>query len=212
MMPDTEFSKFCIEINKLWEYEPEIGVHIQRDLDLYAKEKKRLRLMDKQWEARNQMMLPSIKFETEIPEAEKLSLSHGRPRMTAYVAFMFMMGRGYYGGIKSCTGIEFTAESMTLHIFLRNKGIPMPSANAVYDNINAISNATREVIFDAQIRMITDEGLDDFKRLTIDSTADPPAGQTSRQCRGLLPLPGPRGLAHRPGSPLVAPPLAPSPI
>jgi len=35
MMPDTEFSKFCIEINKLWEYEPEIGVHIQRDLDLY---------------------------------------------------------------------------------------------------------------------------------------------------------------------------------
>lgn len=171
MMPETEFARFCVETHKLWEFEPKIGKHIQADLDLYAKEKKRLRLMDKQWEARNQMMLPSLEFETEIPEAEKLSLSQGRPRMTAYVAFMFVMGRGYYGGIKSSTGIDFTAESMTLHIFLSNKGIPMPSANAVYDNINAISNATRDVIFDAQIRRITDEGLDDFKGLTIDSTA-----------------------------------------
>ena len=171
MMPDTEFSRFCIEINKLWEFEPKIGERIQRDLDLDAKKKKRLRLMDKQWETRNQMMLPIIEFESGIPEAEKLKLLYGRPRMTAYVAFMFMMGRGYYGGIKSSTGIEFTAESMTLYIFLQNKGISMPSANTVYDNINAISNETRNVIFDAQIRKIADEGLDDFKELTIDSTA-----------------------------------------
>jgi hypothetical protein len=58
-----------------------------------------------------------------------------------------------------------------MYLFLKNQTIAMPSANSVYDNINAVSNATRQYILDAQIRMIIDEKLDDFKELTFDSTA-----------------------------------------
>jgi hypothetical protein len=84
---------------------------------------------------------------------------------------MFLMGRGYYGGIKSNSGEVFTRESMTLQIILTNKGLKMPSANSVYDNLNAVSNETRQYILDAQIKMMIDNKLDDFNKLYIDSTA-----------------------------------------
>lgn len=171
MLPQTEFSEFCIETDKLWNFEPKIEKMIEADLDLKGKAKKRIRLLDKQWEKQDQLKFSSIDFITDVPATEKIKLKQGRPRMTEYSTFMFMMGRGYYHGIKSKAAAVFTHESMTLNIFLQNKGISMPSANCVYDNINAISNETRSFIFDAQIRMILNEQLDDFEKLTIDSTA-----------------------------------------
>ena len=38
-------------------------------------------------------------------------------------------------------------------------------------NVNAVSGATRELILDKQIEYVLKEDLDDFKELTIDSTA-----------------------------------------
>jgi len=170
VVPNTEFTDYCIEVDKLWNYEPRIAKAIEYDLDQYAKEKKRIRLLDKEWEFRDQVNIPTIELNSEVPPAVELGLKTGRPRMSSYIVLMFMMGRGYYGGIKSCASSVFAGESRTLNILLQNKGIKMPSANCVYDNINAVSNETREFIQDAQIRMIIDEKLDNFKNLTIDST------------------------------------------
>ena len=170
-LPETEFAEFCIESDKLWNFDRKIEEKITADLDLRGKEKKRIRLMDKQWEKRDLLKLPMMNFEFSIPDANKLNLDQGRPRMTSYVVFMSMLGRGYYNGIKSKVATVFTKESMTLNIMFQNKGISMPSANCVYDNINAISSETRAYIFDAQIRMVLNENLDNFKKLTIDSTA-----------------------------------------
>ncbi len=82
-----------------------------------------------------------------------------------------MMGRGYYGGIKSRNGYTFTAESRTLQLLLENKGLSMPSESSVYDNINVISNETREFILNCQMKQVLKEGLDNFEELTIDSTS-----------------------------------------
>lgn len=171
VLPDSEFAEYCIEVHKLVEREPDILKRIDEDLDHYAREKKRLRILDKQWEERNQPALPELEIIEEEIGVNKLKLGIGRPRMSAYVVYMFMMGRGYYGGIKGSAGDVFTSESMTMRIFLENQGLTMPSHNSIYDNINTVSNATRQYILDAQIRMIIDERLDDFKELTFDSTA-----------------------------------------
>lgn len=171
VLPDSEFAEYYIEAHKLVEREPDILKRIDEDLDHYAREKKRLRILDKQWEESNQLTLPTIEIREEEIDVAKLKLGIGRPRMSAYVAYMFMMGRGYYGGIKGSAGDVFTSESMTMRIFLENQGLAMPSQNSIYDNINAVSNTTRQYILDAQIRMIIDERLDDFKNLTFDSTA-----------------------------------------
>lgn len=171
ILPDSEFAEYCIEAHKLVEREPEILKRIEEDLDHHAREKKRLRVLDKQWEEGRQATFPTMQIREEEIDANKLKLDIGRPRMSAYVVYMFMMGRGYYGGIKGSAGDVFTSESMTLRIFLENQGLTMPSQNSIYDNINAVSNATRRYILDAQIRRIIDERLDDFKELTFDSTA-----------------------------------------
>ena len=47
----------------------------------------------------------------------------------------------------------------------------MPGVTTIIDNLNVISQKTRELIFDRQIARILGEGLDDFKALTIDSTS-----------------------------------------
>ena len=171
ILPDSEFAEYCIEAHKLVEREPEILRRIDEDLDHHAREKKRLRILDKRWEEKRQGTFPTMEISEEEVDAEELNLGIGRPRMSAYVVYMFMMGRGYYGGIKGSAGDVFTSESMTLRIFLENQGLTMPGANSIYDNINAVSNTTREYILDAQIRKIIDERLDDFKELTFDSTA-----------------------------------------
>lgn len=171
MLPDTEFAAYCKESHLLVEREPKILELIQRDQEIDAKEKKKLRILDKHWQEDLTQLLPTIQFDRDEIIAGNLKLDIGRPRMDPYIVYMFLMGRGYYEGIKSNRGEVFTKESMTLQILLANKGLKMPSANSVYDNINAVSNPTREYILDAQIKMMLDEGLDDFNKLYIDSTA-----------------------------------------
>jgi len=128
---ESEFAEYCIEAHKLVEREPEILKLIDKDLDHYAREKKRLRILDRRWEERGQPTLPTMEFREEEIDSNELRLGMGRPRMSAYVVYMFMMGRGYYGGIKGSAGDVFTSESMTLHIFLENQGLAMPSKNSI---------------------------------------------------------------------------------
>jgi hypothetical protein len=65
-------------------------------------------------------------------------------------------------------GIE---ERQLLYGWLQRCGLTMPGVSTILDNLNVISQKTRELIFDRQIAWILGEGLDDFKALTIDSTS-----------------------------------------
>ena len=167
-VPDTEFSRFCLEADQLAREFPEILERIKQDLDKEALRKKEIREKDKKWQLEQEAL-----FELEITTKEKVSLELGvgRPRMAPYTVYMLAVGRGFYGGIKSRNGGIFTSESRTLQVLLENKGISMPSESSVYDNINAISNETREFILTCQMKKVLKDGLDSFDELTIDSTS-----------------------------------------
>jgi len=169
--PDTEFGDFLSEVDQLTQREPEILDRIEQDLDKKAKNKKRDRLDDKQWVEAQHPTFPGLPREQEDLKSEELTLEKGCPRMAPFVVYLFMMIRGYLGGIKSQTAQVFLRESITLYLFLENQGLKMPGLSTILDNINGISNETRQFIFDAQIRMIINEDLDDFKTLKLDSTS-----------------------------------------
>jgi len=177
-LSETEFEKYLSEAHQLSQREPEILHKIEQDLKKDARKKKKKRLEDKQWEESQNQLLPyTEEIESKEIEPEELKLQTGRNRMSPEVVFLFLMIRGYLGGIKSQAAQTFLQESLTLHLFLTNRRLKMPGMSTIVENINAVSNETRQFIFDAQIRMIIHEKLEDFDVFKLDSTAV--AGNTS---------------------------------
>jgi IS5 family transposase len=101
----------------------------------------------------------------------KLTLEIGRPRLEPYVVYLFLMLRGRFGGCKDQDARLLQEESMTLHCWLENLDLTLPPASTLSENLNAVSNDTRDFIHKAQLRYILDEGLDDLSSLYLDSTA-----------------------------------------
>ena len=169
--PDSEFFEFMREAHQLVAGAPTILEAIDADLDLHGQRKKALRVQDKQWsEARNQP-LPSLVLDPTPVAPETLRLEVGRPRTEAYVVYLFLVGRGFFGGFKSSEATTLMLESVTLRVFLSNQDIPLPGRSTLTELANAVSPATREKILDAQLRAVLHEGWDDFKAMTQDSTS-----------------------------------------
>src|ERR1019366_9007237 len=99
--PDSEFYDFCLQAHSLVEREPEILQRIEADLEGAAQEKKRLRLLDQQWVEGQTRDLPTVQFKSQPLTAAELKLGEGRPRLSAYLVFIFLMIRGYSGGFKT---------------------------------------------------------------------------------------------------------------
>ena len=64
-VPDTDFSDFLEEVEELARFAPEIIDAIEADLDIHAKEKKKLRLADKEFFASQTYDLPGIDIEKQ---------------------------------------------------------------------------------------------------------------------------------------------------
>ena len=90
--------------------------------------------------------------------------------MHPLAVFGFLLLRGWLGGAKDSRFELILRESVSLQIFLHNLGQPMPGASTIEENLNALSNETRERIHKAQLSLALTEGLDDFESLRIDST------------------------------------------
>jgi Transposase DDE domain len=170
-IPDTDFREYLDEIKYLAISFPEIITSIDSDLENHAKQKKALRLADQKFIENQTPNHPGLAFsESEIIPAD-LSLQAGRPRMQPLLVFIFIMLRGFLGSVTDKQASRFISESMSLHALLHNLGIEkMPGSSTILDNVNAVTLLTREMIFDKQIELVVNEGLDDFKKLTIDST------------------------------------------
>jgi len=169
--PDTDFRDFLEEVEELARLYPEIIVAIEKDLDGVALQKKRLRLCDKRFfESQTDDLLVINRLEQDIHAAE-LTLGVGRPRMPSYVVYVFMMMRGFLGSLSTTPAYRFLCESISLYGFLQNRGLNMPGMTTIIENVNDVSHATRDLIFNKQLEVILAEELDDFKSLTLDSTA-----------------------------------------
>jgi hypothetical protein len=86
-------------------------------------------------------------------------------------ALMEMMLRGFNGGCKDQSARLLLEESITLKLWLEHLGLELPPASTLSDNLNAVSNSTRSLIHQVQLRYILQGGLDDFQKCFIDSTA-----------------------------------------
>ena len=167
--PATNFSFILQEADVLIARNPQLLQLIENDLDRYALEKKRDRLIDSQ-AAYRKRMLPGTEAVAALPPGQMATTGQGRRRMLAKICYFFLIIRAHLGGIKSARAKEFLDESLSIRILLAREGVPMPSLSSILENTNKVTQETREAILDAQIQMINERGLDDFKDITIDST------------------------------------------
>src|SRR4030081_2973066 len=98
-------------------------------------------------------------------------LETGRPRTEAYIVYLFLMLRGWGGGCKDQNARLLLQESITLRLWLEHLGLELPPASTLSENLNAVSNSTRSLFHQVQLRYIFQGGLDDFQKCFIDSTA-----------------------------------------
>ena len=171
LAPDTDFRDFLEEVEELARFAPEIIKTIEKDLDANAKRKKKIRLADKKFFESLTHELPNLTIEERETIAEDLQIEVGRPRMPSHLVYVFLMIRGFLGSLTSKPARRFLRESMSLYVFLQERGYKMPKVTTILENVNLVSNATRELIFNRQINLILKEDMDDFKKLTIDSTS-----------------------------------------
>ena len=170
-VPDTDFRDFLDEVEELAWFAPEIIAAIEKDLNAYAREKKKLRQADQKFFESRTEDLPGINIRERNILADDLKLAVGRPRMSGYAVYVFLMVRGFLGSLSTKPARRFLRESMSLYGFLQNRGLRMPGVTTIVENVNLVSHATRELIFDKQIAFILKGEFDDFKQLTIDSTS-----------------------------------------
>ena len=170
-VPDTDFREFLEEVENLGRFAPTIIEAIEKDLDANAREKKKVRLEDRKFYASRTAELPELNIDEQDLLAEKLALAVGRPRMPAYVVFVFLMLRGFLGSLTTKSARRFLCESISLHAFFQSHELKMPAVTTMLENVNLVSHATRELIFEKEIAWVLKEELDDFQRLTIDSTS-----------------------------------------
>ncbi len=169
-VPDTEFHDFLEQIDELLDFAPEIMEAIERDQDEHGKKKKKVRLADKRFIEEMTGELPGIQIEKYTVNDFELTLGVGRPRIPAYLVYVFLMMRGKNGSVTNLREVTFQRESMSLYSLLQDRGYKLPAPITILENINAISNETRNWIFMKQLSFIRGEELDDFKKLIADST------------------------------------------
>jgi hypothetical protein len=138
---------------------------------LHAKKKKLLRLADAQFLAGQTPDLPKLQLQLCELKVDDIELETGRPRTDAYIVYLFLMLRGLNGGCKDQQARLLLEESITLRLWLEHLGLELPPASTLSDNLNAVSNQTRALIHQVQLRYIIQQGLDDFQKSFIDSTA-----------------------------------------
>jgi hypothetical protein len=168
---DSQLNDFLNEIHQIACFEPSIVQRIDEDLDLHAKRKKLLRLVDAQFLAGQTPDLPKLELQLRELKLDDIQLEEGRPRTEAYIVYVFLMLRGFNGGCKDQHARLLLEESMTLKLWLEHLGLELPPASTLSDNLNAVSNQTRSLIHQAQLRYIFQGSLDDYQKCFIDSTA-----------------------------------------
>ena len=92
---DSQLNDFLNEIHQIVRLEPSIVERIEEDLDLHAKKKKLLRLLDAQFLSAQTPDLPKLQLQLRALKVDDIDLEIGRPRTEAYLVYLFLMLRGF---------------------------------------------------------------------------------------------------------------------
>jgi hypothetical protein len=133
--------------------------------------KKLLRSADAEFLAGQTPDLPKLQLQLRELKIDDIELETGRPRTEAYIVYLFLMLRGFNGGCKDqhagCCCRSLSRSDSGSNIWAWNCRPPA----RLSDNLNAVSNQTRSLIHQVQLRYIFQGGLDDFQKCFVDSTA-----------------------------------------
>lgn len=172
LMPlNTELHQFLVQTHRIVQFQPAILDRIEADLDAYGLKKKLLREADRRFCEGQTPDLSHLQIEVRQIDPAQRQLEVGRPRLDPYLVYLFLVLRGGLGGCKDQDARLLQEESITLHWWLENLGLSLPPASTLSENLNAVSNDTRDFIHKAQLRYILAEKLDDLSSLYLDSTA-----------------------------------------
>lgn len=167
--PDSDIADLIAMAAQLASFDPAILESIADDLNAHALAKKQRRADHRRWIEEQTETLVDVAA-AEQPGRQELQT--GRPRMEPIVVLAFLLLRGSFAC--SCKDRRLRVaveESISLRIFLENRGCTLPGASTLEENLNAVSNRTRELIHRAELALALDENLDDFKMIRGDSTA-----------------------------------------
>ena len=163
------FGDFVRESARFFYADPKIHEKIAADQKIDALKAKH---------RRNALANDEICRSTHLPgmttgpvEACSMCLGTGRPRIHPLVVFIFLMLRGRCGGSCDQTVRELILESRSLEVALLPYVDHIPGATTILENINCLQDSTLEYIHRAFLKVALDEGLDDFSKLAVDSTA-----------------------------------------
>lgn len=170
-VPNTENAKTLRDALDLFERCPEIRRRIKADQDAAGRRAKKERLGERRWRSARTPCLPLPALADDEIAADQLRLGEGRPRLPADATYVFLVMRGEHGSVSDRGAVERLLDSVTIRVWLANRNLKTPGATTVLENVNVVSNETREFILDAQLGMVLEDGLDDFSRLILDSTA-----------------------------------------
>lgn len=149
---------------------PEILKSIDVDLDNHGLKKKVLRIEKKRYVDNLKNDSAWLLSPEDTEGVLELKLQEGRRRMKPEIVFFFMTLRGLWGSVSDYSSSERIYDSRTIHMILSDLGHSQPGINTIRENLNAVSNKTRELILECQISHIISECLDDFEKVYVDST------------------------------------------
>ncbi len=114
--PDTKLAKILFIATEFIKRNTEILTLIKKDQDELGLKKKKKRLQDQ----RHIDEINELLSEMDMPEPEchgGIQLEQGRPRMSEFQVFIFILIRGYFGSIKAADAYERLIDSTTLYNF-----------------------------------------------------------------------------------------------
>jgi len=167
----SDFDDFVRECVDFYHRHPEIERMILEDQRRHALEAKhqRARATNDEWVA----TLPLEGFEDLDADlgACSVQLGVGRPRTHPVAVFVFLMIRCRSGGPCHRQTWDLVVESQSLEAVLAPYCRNLPGRTTILENLNVLSDATMEAIQALQLADARGEGLDDFEKIAVDSTA-----------------------------------------
>ena len=168
---DSELTHVLREVHALAEAYPELLERVDRDLDAHGLKKKAMRRKDRAWRRARSEPLPGGVGAAVEADSSPTRLGIGRPRTPAFVVLVALFLRGYLSaGFKSWDVHTMMAESSSLQVLFHNLGVTPPKGSTLTELVNAVTNATRQFIWDCQLARVLRMKLDSFQTLIGDST------------------------------------------
>ena len=123
-----------------------------------------------------EMIKSDQRFYGELKKSSRGSLAPleraGRPGMQAEVIFVFLVARGFLAGTYGERSYGILKENKAVLKTLAMYGVSnFPGRSTIHENLSLLSTSTLNSIMEFQIQLVKEEGLDDFRKVTIDSTS-----------------------------------------